>query len=451
MSPSSEPSAWYDVAIVGAGPAGLSLAAELSKTHLVALIEKERIRGTRKAWCILELDGFRADDAHVLNRMAKGTIRLRDGSDSHDFSRQMKDGEGCALIDENRVMEGWIAIARENRCRFFEKTAFVEFAYLAEGVRLRTTGEEIKAKLVVDASGYNSPILRKLGLDTRTDFLVPTYGGYIDQASFADSSNALGLVMDSSTPIYAEYFPISEETGCAWIFRILPQEKFVEKSERDWIGELRHNYSSVVAKDPEVSRSRICLERYGVIPMKKGQRKAADRILLVGDAGGSTPFSTLGFNRIYKNYRSTARQISDRLEEGELSGRSLNEITFNDGNRFSDVVGPMMIQTMTKLGFHDVLRVTRKIRQYDLFEEFVDLQAHAADNSVRLEHVLTFGRKLMRRPLSERLDTLRTSYGFLSARDGVQLGYAVGKAYLGARHLRLKTERSQRSQVDSSD
>jgi len=171
----------------------------------------------------------------------------------------------------------------------------------------------------------------------------------------------------------------------------------------------------------------------------------------VGDAGGSTPFSTLGFNRIFKNYRSTARQICDRLGEGELSGRSLNEITFNDGNRFSDVVGPRMIQTMTKLGFHDVLRVTRKIRQYDLFEEFVDLQAHAADNSVRLEHVLTFGRKLMRRPLSERLDTLRTSYGFLSARDGVQLGYAVGKAYLGARHLRLKTERSQRSQVDSSD
>jgi len=434
MSPSSKTSAWFDVAIVGAGPAGLSLAAELSKTHLVALLEKERIRGTQKAWCVLELDGFRADDQHVMNRMTKGTIRLRDGSTSHDFTHPMKNGESCALIDENRVMDEWIQIARGNRCTFHENSAFVDFAYIDEGLKLRTTGEEeLKAKLVVDASGYSSPILRKLRLESGTDFLVPTYGGYIEQSSFQDPGNALGLVMDSSTPIYSEYFPVSEERGCAWIFRILPRESFVQKSEKEWIGELRNCFSSILARDPEVSRSRLCLERYGVIPMKKGQRKAADRILLVGDAGGSTPFSMLGFNRIYKNYRSTAHQISKRLEEGDVSGRALNEITFNEGNRFSDVVAPMMIQTLTRLNFDDVLGVTRKVRQYDLFEEFVNLQAHAADNSVRLEHAEAFAKKLGTRPFQERLDMLRTSFRFLSARDIVQLGRVVGKAYLRAR------------------
>ncbi len=433
MSSVLEASDWYDVAIVGAGPAGLSLAAELSKNHLVVLLEKGKIRQTQKAWCILELDGFRAENELVLNRMTKGTIRLHDGSAFYDFSHTMKEGEACVLLDENRTMGRWTDIAKANGCTFHENTAFLDFKYIAGGIRLRTTAKEIRTRLVVDASGYSSPIMEKLRLDTRTDFLVPTYGGYVRNTSFEDPNTPLGLVMDSSSNVYAEYFPISEDKACAWIFRILSVEEFAEKSEKEWIDELRSCYASVLSKNPEVSGSQLTLERYGVIPMKKGQQKAADRVLLVGDAGGSTPYSMLGFNRIYKNYKSVAQQISKRIEGKDLTAESLNRISFNEGNDFSEVMGPMMIQTLTKLDFDDVLDITRRIQERDLFGEFVDLQAHAADNSLKLEHVRAFGRKLMTRPFHERFDMVRTSLRFLSLPDIVKLGHAVAREYLQKR------------------
>lgn len=430
MSSVSEASDWCDVAIVGAGPAGLSLAAELSKKHLVVLLEKGKIRRTHKAWCILELDGFRAEDEIVLNRMTKGIIRLRDGSAVHDFSNAMKPGEAVVLVDENNAMGKWTEIARANHCRLHENTTFLDFEYIADGVKLQTSSGEIQARLVVDATGYDSPIIEKLRLDTKTDFIVPTYGGYVRNASFEEPHTAIGLVMDSSSKVYAEYFPVSADKACVWVFLILTVQEFAEKSEEEWIDELRSGYAEVVSKDPEVSGSQLYLERYGVIPMKKGQQKAVDRILLVGDAGGSTPYSMLGFNRIYKNYKSVAQQISKRIEEKALTAESLNRISFNDGNAFSDVMSPMMIQTLTKFDFDDVLDVTRIIQERDLFAEFVDLQAHAADNSLKLEHVQAFGRRLMTRPIRERLDIMRTSLRFLSLPDIIKLGHAAAREYL---------------------
>ena len=40
----------FDVIIVGAGPAGLLLAKELSKKHKVIILEKNKIGDTNKSW-----------------------------------------------------------------------------------------------------------------------------------------------------------------------------------------------------------------------------------------------------------------------------------------------------------------------------------------------------------------------------------------------------------------
>ena len=159
--------------------------------------------------------------------------------------------------------------------------------------------------------------------------------------------------------------------------------------------------------------------------MKKGQRKAADRILLVGDAGGSTPYSMLGFNVIYKNYGDVARQISGRIDSGELDERSLDRISFNRGNRFSEVVTPLMIQSVTKLNPVDVLDITRKLQERNLFDEFAYLQAYAMDHSLRLHHLLPFLRKLLRLPWREKIETIGDFHKFLSAKDLGKIAYAV--------------------------
>ncbi len=238
----------------------------------------DRIQETNKAWGVVELDGFKAEEDLVLNRLTRATIRIWDRDRHHGFSSQLGEGGACALLDEKKV------------------------------------------------------------------------------------------------------------------------------------------------KGAELSG-----ERYGVIPRKKDQRKAADRILLVGDAGGSTPYSMLGFNVIYKNYGDVARQISMKIDSGELDERSLERISFHGDNRFSEVVAPLMIQSVTKLNPADVLDITRKLQERNLFDAFAHFQAYAMDHSIRLRHLMPFVRKFSRLPWRDKAETIRDFRKFLSARDIGKIGYATLK------------------------
>jgi len=420
----------YDVAIIGAGPAGLPLAADLSRDYKVALIERGEIGHTDKAWGVLETDGYRVDDDLVINRLYRGAIRLRSDDRSITIDEPVAEGDSCALVDEEKVMAKWKGQAESYGCSLFENTSYRDLSYTGDGVEVETDSGQFKARLLIDATGYNSPIAQKVGLHKEPDYYVPTFGGYVEGASFPDPTSGLVAVRDADTDVIGEYFPLSKERGVSWVFQAITPDEYATKSEDEWIQGLRDAYDVFTSNDPEVEGSHLVKECYGVIPMRQMDRKAADRVLMVGDAGGQTPFCTLGFNAIFKGHERVAEQVGYLLEKDDLSASSLNSVSYRDKNPLSDILMPILIKQGLEMPVDEMMGLVEPLIEYGSSKAFSQLQVRALDDSVRIEDLESFFRASSEMPMREKArmawSGAKTS-GFV---DSCKAAYAVGRAYI---------------------
>ena len=418
------------MAIVGAGPAGLSLAADLSRDYKVALIERGEIGHTDKAWGVLETDGYRVDDDLVINRLYRGAIRLRSGDKTIDIDEPVAEGDSCALVDEEKVMAKWRGQAESYGCRLLENTSYRDLSYTDNGVEVETDSGQIKAKLLIDATGYDSPIARQLGLHKEPDYYVPTFGGYVEGASFPDPTSGLVVVRDADTDVYGEYFPLSEDRGVSWMFQTISPKEYATKSEDEWIQGLRDAYDGFASKDPEVAGSHLVKECYGVIPMRQMDRKAADRVLLVGDAGGQTPFCTLGFNAIFKGHERVAEQLGHLLEHDDLDADSLNAVSYREKNPLSDILMPILVKQGIEMPVDEMMEYVEPLIKYGSSEAFSQLQVRAMDDSIRIQDLESFVHASGNVPLR---DKVRMAWGGAKTAgfvDSCKAAYAVGRAYM---------------------
>lgn len=158
----------YDVAILGAGPAGAALACALAPRWRVVLIDKRLQPGVRigealvpAAGRVLRDLGLRAAfDAlapapYVANRSFWGSAN----EDYRDF---ISDPEGCGWHLNRAAFERMLraqASARGAECLFRH-----QLQDIAPGWRLRCGGiAEISCRFVVDATGRSAALARRLG------------------------------------------------------------------------------------------------------------------------------------------------------------------------------------------------------------------------------------------------------------------------------------------------
>ncbi len=204
----------YDVAVLGAGPAGLLLAREIAANGLSVIVVSPRTRRALSASYGLWRD--EAEAGGILDCLESiwptATVRISDER-AHVLSRPYARVDGAKLQEKLRAQ----ALARG--VRFLEDAAD-ELGHDAEGSTVKLeTGGEVKARLVVDCSGHSTRLLARRR-DERPA-LQMAYGLFLEDAVLPfDEESAMLMDLRAASPGAHEEQPsflyaVRRPDGCA--------------------------------------------------------------------------------------------------------------------------------------------------------------------------------------------------------------------------------------------
>jgi geranylgeranyl reductase family protein len=269
----------FDVVIIGAGPSGSSCGFFLDKKLNVLMLEKEKLPrnkvcGTGVLGHVFEVFGYKREEILRIAKSLEGN-RVTDGY-------YVCDGERALVKPKRRLYN--FCIPRYKLDYFFTKKALTKGVTLkqgegvmkVEGNRVITDNGEYKGKIIVDASGVNSVLRKKMGITWNKKQVSLCY--------------RVEVPYKSKVKKMKEVYPI--DYGYGWVF---PQTKklnigigfvrFPKKPKEKWtdfINDVKKYslYRDTVGKIPQPDA--------WMIPMAGPDLKnlVNERYVLVGDAGG---------------------------------------------------------------------------------------------------------------------------------------------------------------------
>jgi geranylgeranyl reductase family protein len=303
------PQSIYDVAIVGAGPAGAA-AATLLALHgaRVILLEKEQLPRyktcggglIRRAEQLLGVDVSPVAE----RRLCVATMNFLESGLSYQTSRPFPLLTMTMRAELDRLL---VTYAQKAGASLAAQTKALDLTRSPSALELRTSAGAIAARFVIGADGVHSTVARA--------------GGWPAQRALAPALESEICVPDEDFARFSSRarfdFDIPQH-GYAWVFpkRAHLSVGLLTTARRDPnLPALLHRYLE------RVGLKRILDEqRHGFfIPVAvRAQRLAADRILLVGDAAGlADPV--------------TAEGLSHAVLSGQLAARALILSQFESG------------------------------------------------------------------------------------------------------------------------
>lgn len=335
------PSRVFDVAVVGAGPAGAATALYAARHGLgVALIDKrtfprDKICGdavARKSLSHLrELGILHRVEGAAHEPIGRAVLSAPNGSEvAIDLSS--RDEPEPHMVCRREIFDNALVEAARSHCTVIEGNAVTDLLHTngrVAGVTLQD-GVEVRAHVVVGADGFDSVVARRLGFykHDSSRWFVATRGYYrgLDVAPGTVEVH----YFDETLPGFLWFFPTGDgitNVGLGLVHLDLKRRH----------AKLRDVHESVLAS-PRLRERFQHTERLGEVhgwnlPTPDTSRTVAgDGFLLVGDAAGLVdPFSGEGIGNALDSAKVAAQVIAENslptysqrlwkaIDEGEIS------------------------------------------------------------------------------------------------------------------------------------
>jgi hypothetical protein len=301
----------FDIIIVGAGPAGLSAAADLSKNHSVLIIERKKPGATSATWYsykdrikehdLMDCVTFESDHLHFV---------------APTFQHDMKDD--CVVLDHNKVMQKWLNEAVKNGATVVQEN-FVDYNWnSSQKVIIQTDKNEYHGKLIIDAMGGQSPIIAKNKLVKRKDAWI-IYGARIK------------LPQKAKRPTRIEYYPLGDKENTyvgVHPFNDTDINFYLFKGENNTFGnpsKLKDKFEKTLKEvhpDAEIVEPLVGSIISGIL-----KKYALDNIIFWGSSGMLSPDGCgMGFNEIIRQKNTFVAEVNRAFNSNRLDRHSLNRI-----------------------------------------------------------------------------------------------------------------------------
>ncbi|WP_346355336.1 FAD-dependent oxidoreductase [Azotosporobacter soli] len=378
----------YDVAIVGGGPAGLSVGAELAKLgNRILLMEKGKIGDTDRAW-IVPGSILATADASVQSFAYNGVRRFLEYTPTLSIQWEAvapwdsdERWKCYPYIRQTELLNHWADVIRQSKSTVIENTAYLDHIVEENAVRVRAQGgQEYRTRMLLDASGYHSSLAQKQRISREGYFWWSVYGYELEFENTAQLSHpgTLGAMQVGDYMLWQSFksSPLDARATLSQLKPIMEYEVLDEKKvfvfilffttdtvEKSFI---KNHLDDLLQRDPDLAAfrtGRVACERFGWYPSGGlSQQCATDRIAFIGDAGCWTIPAGWGMSFILQNYRTYAAGLHQLLQDDALDQINLNRAAvFNERQKYEICMDKVVLHFLAYAESELIDRFTKRM------------------------------------------------------------------------------------------